>query len=85
MGLHSITARGHMVCIKSSENGSQLISRKEALHRAQAIIGLDQASQDLVDALLTAADQARKNEFGKGYESSDLAAIRNAAKLQAVH
>ena len=72
-----------MVCIKSSENGSQLIGRKEAILRAQAILGLDKASQDLVEALLMAANEARKNDIGVGYDSKDLTAIMTAAKLQA--
>jgi hypothetical protein len=73
--IRSIQARGHMVEIKSDENGTQLITRKEALQRARGIIGLDDQAQDFVEALVKAADDARFNETGRRYSSKNKEAL----------
>ena len=72
-----------MVEIISDEKGPEVISRKEALLRAHGILGIDQQSSDLVDQLIMAANQARHNEFGVGYDSKSLHALRARAADEA--
>jgi len=83
--IRDIKARGHMVEILSDESGSELISRKEALHRAKAIIGLDKDSPWLVEALVKAANQARINDpdYGKPYNSESMELLLKTANDEA--
>ena len=82
--IRAIKARGHMVEILSDENGSELINRKEALHRAKAIIGIDQDSPWLVEALIKAANQAKQNDpdDGKPYDSESMELLMKTASDQ---
>ena len=82
-GLKSITASGHMVSINTYDKGSELISRKEALYRARAVVGMDRESEDLVEALIKAANQARINEVGVGYSSRNMEALLRKARIEA--
>jgi hypothetical protein len=78
--LQSIRAKGSMVELVLSDNTTSLIRRDEAIHRAKAIIAIDKNSQGLVAALVTAADQARKNETGQGYAPEKLQMLLAVAK-----
>ena len=80
MGIRSIEASGHMVKITSPERGEELIDRREALLRAQAIIGMDEQSAEFTASLIKAANQARINELGHPYSSQDLAAFLRACR-----
>ena len=78
-----IKARGHMVEITSDEHGPQLISRREALVRAQAVLGMDRDSEWLCEALINAANEAKINEDGKGYSSANLELWKSTAAEEA--
>ena len=85
--IRSIEACAHMVKITSDENGEQLISRRDALLRAQAIIGLDGDAPDMTAQLIKAANQARINDpsVGRPYSSTELDAFLKAIQLEGQH
>jgi hypothetical protein len=70
--IRKIKAKGNMVEITSDENGAVLIGRREALHRARAIVGIDKDAQWLCEALITAANEAKINDDGQPYSSQSL-------------
>ena len=61
---------------------TQRLSRKEAIARCKAMSGLqgDSTAQEMIEAILLACNQARKNETGKGYNSEWLDGIRRAVQ-----
>ena len=81
-----IEAKGPMVNIISDEAPQgQLIDRREALKRAEAIIGMDRDSEWLVEAFVKAANQARINDpkFRQPYPSDKVALFLKTAKQEA--
>jgi hypothetical protein len=77
--ISKIRAKYDMVEIVSPD-GSTLISRKEALMRAKAVIGMDKEAADLVEALVLAANEAKINETGKPYDSRNLELMIKTAR-----
>lgn len=75
----SIKAKGPMVAVVSDDDGEVLITRKEALLRARAI-NHDKTARDLVEALIKAADEARRNAAGLGYQSKDKDMLLNVPR-----
>lgn len=82
MSIRSIEASGHMVKITDSDGIESLVNRKEALLRAQAVIGLDGPAAELTANLIKAANQARINELGYPYSSRELDAFLRAVQAQ---
>jgi len=79
-----ITSKGNMVNIISDEiPRGQLISKREALKRAKAIIGMDKDSEWLVEELVKASNQAHINETGVPYPSSSMDLLLATAKAEA--
>ena len=81
-----IEAKGPMVNIISDETPmGQLVHRREALKRAEAIIGMDKDSEWLVEAFVEAANQARINDpnYGEPYPSEKVALFLKTAKKEA--
>lgn len=64
-----IRAIGGYVQITSDERGMELINRKEAILRIQAVShhGTTSRDCDMMEALFLAADEARQFEKGAGY------------------
>ena len=87
--ISKIVAKQEYVCIIDVSGNEKVISRKEALYRANAVMGIDKDSQELVDHLLCAADTAMRYAQEKdgvsatGYNSKALDMIRAAAKDEA--
>ena len=81
--IRKIQAKGNRVEIVSDESGSQTITRKEALHRAKAVIGMDRDSQWLVEALVKAANEAKINDDGKPYDSQSMELLLKTASAAA--
>lgn len=63
---------GAFVQITSDERGKELINRKEAIMRIQAVSHHGTASRDcdMIEALFIAADEARQLEKGVGYSKA---------------
>lgn len=83
--IRKIQAKGNMVEIVSDQNGSVLIGRREALHRARAIVGVDKDSQWLCEALIDAANDAKVNDGGRPYTSANLELWKATASREASH
>ena len=81
--IKKIAAKGYMVEITSEEDGAVLIDRREALKRAKAIIGVDRDSEWLVEHLVKAANEARINDLGTGYDSAQMNLLLKTAKEEA--
>ena len=77
--IRAIKARGNMVAL-IDDTGEELFSRKEALWRAQAIIGTDHEAQHFVEALIKAACEAKVNEDGEPYPSHNVELLLKTAK-----
>jgi hypothetical protein len=80
--IRRIQSKAHMVEIVADE-GTSLISRKEALYRAKAIIGMDKISMWLVEGLVKAANEAKIYEDGTPYKSDSLDLLLNVAQKEA--
>lgn len=73
-----IEAKGPVVVITSDLRGDEIISRKEALLRIDALLGMDKTDRmaDMLEALINACNQARINELGMGYNPASLENLR---------
>ena len=78
----SVRAKGPMVEIEDQAGTCRLINRREAVERARGVRGMDEMGQDMCDALLRAADEAHRNEHGKGYPSDSMEHIRRDAHIE---
>ena len=89
--LSSIQTVGYRVRLTSNwidtatnETGTSFedLTRREALTRAFGIVGLDKSAQDLVEAIIRAANQARINELGQPYDSKQMELLLKTAAAQ---
>lgn len=87
--ISKIVAKQEYVCVIDITGNEKVISRKEAILRARAVMGIDKDAQELVDHLLRAADTAMRYAQEKdgvpaiGYSSKALDMIRAVAKDEA--
>jgi hypothetical protein len=66
--------------ILDSDNVHTMITRREALHRARALVSGGSTRMDLIEALVKSANEARKNELGSGYSSAAMEMMLKTAQ-----